>query len=161
MAQFRQVGEWFEVPPFIGLKLWELVHKGEVTGKVQPEKALRVPRKKADKKERALDLSALPDEKRQWLETATLAELVAFDPSLWRIERSGSKFKQVLRFVSPRVSVTFHQLTQDRREALENRPGKGRRVLIGKDARQLRQLAQAVGHYVEKLKPEDDGDWRC
>lgn len=35
MAQFRQVGEWFEVPPFIGLKLWELVHKGEVTGSVK------------------------------------------------------------------------------------------------------------------------------
>lgn len=35
MAQFRQVGEWFEAPPFIGLKLWELVHKGEVTGSVK------------------------------------------------------------------------------------------------------------------------------
>lgn len=43
MAQFRQVGEWFEVPPFIGLKLWELVTKGNVTGEVKkaPARAAR------------------------------------------------------------------------------------------------------------------------
>ncbi len=35
MAQFRQTGEWFEVPPFIGQKLWDIVHKGEVTGEIK------------------------------------------------------------------------------------------------------------------------------
>jgi len=38
MAQFRQVGEWFEVQPFIGLKLWEIVHKGETTKRLQTPK---------------------------------------------------------------------------------------------------------------------------
>ncbi len=41
MAQFRQVGEWFEVPPFVGLKLWELVTKGNVTGEVKKSSAVK------------------------------------------------------------------------------------------------------------------------
>lgn len=35
MLQFRKVGEWFEVPPFIGLKLYELITKGEPTAKLK------------------------------------------------------------------------------------------------------------------------------
>lgn len=35
LAEFRQVGEWFEVPPFCGLKIYEIVTKGQVTGSVK------------------------------------------------------------------------------------------------------------------------------
>lgn len=42
LAQFRQVGEWFEVSPFCGLKIYELVTKGEVTGRVNKAVALPV-----------------------------------------------------------------------------------------------------------------------
>lgn len=34
-AEFRCVGEWFEVPPFCGLKIYELAAKGGATGSVQ------------------------------------------------------------------------------------------------------------------------------
>ena len=35
LNQFRQIGEWFEVPPFIGLQIYDLVTKGSVTGSVK------------------------------------------------------------------------------------------------------------------------------
>lgn len=35
MAQFRREGEWFEVPPFCGLKLWEIATQGEVTAEIE------------------------------------------------------------------------------------------------------------------------------
>jgi len=41
-AEFRCVGEWFEVSPFCGLKIYELVTKGEVTGRVNKAVALPV-----------------------------------------------------------------------------------------------------------------------
>lgn len=31
LSQFRQTGEWFEVPPFVGLQIYELVTKGQIT----------------------------------------------------------------------------------------------------------------------------------
>lgn len=34
LQQFRQIGEWFTAPPFIGLQIYELVTKGTVTGRV-------------------------------------------------------------------------------------------------------------------------------
>ena len=35
LSQFRQSGEWFEVPPFVGLQIYELVTKGSVTADVK------------------------------------------------------------------------------------------------------------------------------
>jgi hypothetical protein len=35
MAQFRKIGEWFEVPPFIGLKIYEIVMQQPITAKMQ------------------------------------------------------------------------------------------------------------------------------
>jgi len=44
LKQFRQVGEWFEVPPFIGYQIWQLVTQGNVTGgiKAKPISPLRL-----------------------------------------------------------------------------------------------------------------------
>lgn len=53
LSQFRQSGEWFEVPPFVGLQIYELVTKGSVTRPVS-QSAPTVSRKATSKRKVAI-----------------------------------------------------------------------------------------------------------
>lgn len=151
LSQFRKVGEWFEVPPFtVGYQIWQLVTQGEVTGEFRQFV-------KSRSVYRDGDFGQISESDRLWLDSADYEQLTAYDPRIWRIERSGHNrgmetFKQVLRFVSPRVFIFHDSLTPALSDAISSRPGRGRRRSAIAESKGNKALALAVAERIYKYR---------
>lgn len=144
-AEYRREGEWFELPPFCGKQIWDIVRSHDTAGLV-------VPRRKAASVKRSRRIVRVSQEQR--LEMGRVYE--STDPALWNLsvyrDRHGvSRVQRILRFVSG-VRLEMGRLTPEIEAEITSRRGRGRDFMGREDAGILRAEAMRIKELFSQIK---------